>query len=237
MGLGFLSSVKVETRVSVAHIIAIVASSDLDKEDRAAVFRNLLEERIAVVKDKSKQISLEARHGSTVALGFLIGRLRYRYPQAYASFVPEDLLQKATATIAEELNESSSITLLGVCQALAEAGRYAPLSLPKGDAAAMEVDSGAGAAESRAWTIESVIQKLISLVRLSKDPKVQEKAITTLGHLTVGDKSLVDKVLTFFYTLPSTLTKQIEIHFTIGDAVSAVGCGWGSANMERYLDV
>ncbi|KAJ3045279.1 hypothetical protein HDV00_011151 [Rhizophlyctis rosea] len=238
----FLSSTKIDTRVSVAHIISIIASSDLNKGERARVFVSLLEEQIGVINDSSKQVTLEARHGSAVGLGFLIGRLRYRYPSTYESFVSKDLLQRATACIANELQGSSSITLIGACVALAEAGRYGSLITGENATTSMEVDSDsaekpAQEKEKQEWTPTSIVEKLISLVRTAKDPKVQERGITTLGDLAVGDPSLIESVLTFFYTLPTTLTKQIEVHFTVGDAVCAVAASFASAHMEQHLDI
>ncbi|KAJ3299319.1 hypothetical protein HK104_009344 [Borealophlyctis nickersoniae] len=218
----FLSSVKIETRLAMAHVLAIVASSELGEAGRAEAFKKLVEDLMIVVKDTSKQTTLEMRHGALFALGCLMGRLMYRFPYNFEEFVPSALVGKAVSYIADELGASSSIIVAGACQALAEAGRYATLPL----------DEGAGN-----WTGTKIAEKLIALGKVSKDSKVQESALTALGHLALGTPTLRVSIMAFFYTLPAILTKQAEVHFTIGEAICAATCGFASTHMEEYLDI
>jgi len=67
--------------------------------------------------------------------------------------------------------------------------------------------------------------------------KLRETAIIALGHITLGYNSKPDKVLSLFYDLALSITKEVEIHFTIGETIASIVAGWQSQAMEIYLDV
>lgn len=52
----------------------------------------------------------------------------------------------------------------------------------------------------------------------------------------MGDPLHTEKVLSLFYELSATL-KQVEVNFTIGEAITFIAGGWKSAAMETYLDI
>lgn len=155
-----------------------------------------------------------------------MGRLLYRYPENFTSFIPTDQLSNVIVKIADQLDHNSALIINGACVALAEAGRYAPLPLITQK-------------EAKKWnSVDAVIDKLTDLIKNSKEVKIQEAAITTLGHIALGSGvEVFDKVVAFFFTLPPIFTKQVEIHFTLGEALCACAGGFESTEMEKYLDI
>ncbi|TPX72617.1 hypothetical protein CcCBS67573_g05715 [Chytriomyces confervae] len=232
----FLSSLKPETRHAMARVLGIVATSDLSVADRGTQFMKLVQELSTTARDFAKQTSFELRQGSVLALGYLLGRLRYRYPYTWTTYLDTSAASKVVAIIAEDLDATSTISIQGACFAISELARYG--ELPVAEAAmAVEGASAPEAASTEKWTRDAILKKLMEFGKTTKDTKVEEAAITALGNVAVGTPAVSEKVLDFFYTLPAILSKHVEVNFTVGDAISAVAGGFKATCMEEYLDI
>ncbi|GBC07937.1 hypothetical protein RclHR1_00780017 [Rhizophagus clarus] len=231
----FLSIIKLEVRNSMAHVLGIVSTSELENSpERCTVIQDLIKEFITIARDRSRQTS-EYHHGSILALGYIIGRLTYRYPGTFKSIVSPNLIIEAIELIALDLNSSTSLRVIGASKALSEACRYTPLSVfsdinDKGKDKISENSSGID-------FLTNIVEKLITIVKTTKDVKTQETAITALGHIALGDPTYSEKVLTLFYDLASIINKQVEVHFTIGASITCMTAGWESNEMDLYLDI
>jgi proteasome component ECM29 len=196
--------------------------------------------------------TFETRNGSVLGLGYILGRLRYRYPTTWTQFVSQETAIRIVATISEDLESTSSLHAQGACISLGEVGRYGVLpTTPSPSKDSMDVDSATAATPSTPltpgasitvdlaakWHLDKIIKKLIELGKITKDTKVQEAAILALGHIALGTPTVVTTVLDFFYSLPSVVSKHVEVNFTIGEALCAVAAGWDSAAMVDYLDI
>ncbi|KAL1918775.1 uncharacterized protein VTP21DRAFT_2797 [Calcarisporiella thermophila] len=214
-----LNSTKQEARHFMSHILGLVATSQLPQNSaRINALEALLRELFDLLTSPSTARATEHRHGATLAMGFLIGRLTYRYPNE--QFVPRELLENIVQQFSQLLGSSMNMLVSAACIALAEAGRYGPLPQPDGDA-----------------NRERIVDPLIGLVKRARDSKVQEHALIALGHIAVGDSSFTSKVLELIYSLPSLVSKQVEVLFTAGEILACVAAGWKCSNMEAHLDV
>ncbi|KAI8928745.1 proteasome stabiliser-domain-containing protein [Entophlyctis helioformis] len=216
----FLSSIRDETRLSMAHILGIVATSNLEDAGRLASLLKLLDELLAGSVDMARTAT-ELRHGSMVSIGFLIGRLEYRHPYDFGTLVPVAKISTLLDAVAEGLHGDHPFIVIGACEALAEAGRYAPLVFVDG----------------AKWTAKTVLDKLTSLAKSSREAKVQEAAIYALGHIALGTPAFLDTVLDFVLTLPSALSKNSEMHFNVGDTLCTALLGFASSHMIEFLDI
>ncbi|KAF8941099.1 hypothetical protein BGZ58_002205 [Dissophora ornata] len=213
----FVGSPKPESRHAVAHIIGIVGTDNLGEPNpQREVFLQFLRELLVVVKDTTKQTTSEQRHGSVLAIGFILGRLFYRYPTKVFEIVPETEVQEMIAQIVEDLDSKTNMFVSGACISLGEIGRYGVL--PSKDAT-------------------KDVQKLIETAKNTKDIKTQENAIAALGHVGVGNPDQVKEILTFLYDFGPKQTKQAEVNFTIGEAITCIGAGWQSSVMDVFADV
>ncbi|KAJ3067659.1 hypothetical protein HDU98_009138, partial [Podochytrium sp. JEL0797] len=241
----FLSSLKTETRQCMAKVLGIISTSDLSVGDRAGQFKTLVEELIATARDGSKQTSFESRNGAVLALGFLLGRLRYRYSSSWTQYLDHALANKVVAVIAEELDSTSSLHIQGACIALAEVARYGELPVIVGEESVvvpMEVDGVAKPVELEAagvqkWTRVVILKRLMEIGKSTKETKLQEAAISALGQIALGTPDVSATILDFFYTLPSILSKHVEVNFTVGDALCAAAGGFEATCMQEYLDI
>ncbi|KAJ3206273.1 hypothetical protein HDU67_008289 [Dinochytrium kinnereticum] len=230
---------KGETRMCMARILGIVATCDAEDPTRLNHITTLISDLNTTIADQSKQTTLELRHGSTLALGYIIGRLYYRFPE---KVVNAELHQKSILSMFELLASTSSILVLGACVALTEIGRYGSL-LPaaKDGEDQMEVDdltkSEKPQSETGSVSVEKIVKKLEEFSNQTKDLKLQESAITALGHIGVGAPSLRKRIIDFMFTLPQSLGKHIEVNFTVGEAVCAAAFGFNSSILDEYLDI
>ncbi|KAJ3148226.1 hypothetical protein HDU89_004822 [Geranomyces variabilis] len=212
----FLDSIRNQTRRSMAHLLGIVATSQIEVPARAQALAALIEEQRVAAADK--QARVEQRDGAMLAIGYLVGRLLYRYPSQ--TFVPSELLAKSVDVVVAGLDAMSPLEVLGALDALSEAGRYAPLPLASDEAR------------------KAVVDKLIFIAKNNKDSKIQEEAIATLGQLAHGDHENLGKpVLDFFYSLAPVYSKHVEIQMGIGEAIAAAAFGFRASHMEEHLDI
>ncbi|KAI1309120.1 hypothetical protein EDD11_004131 [Mortierella claussenii] len=213
----FISSPKPESRHAAAHIVGIVGTDNLGEPGpQREVFLQFLRELHTMVKDTSKQTTSEQRHGSMLAIGFILGRLVYRYSAKAFEIVPLSEVQEMVEGIVTELDSKQNMFVSGACISLGEIGRYGVL--PSKDAA-------------------KDVQKLIDTATNTKDIKTQEHAIASLGHIGVGDSSQSQHILDFLYDFGPKQTKQAEVNFTIGEATACIGAGWQCSVMDVFADV
>ncbi|KAG0347308.1 hypothetical protein BG005_000251 [Podila minutissima] len=212
-----IGSPKVESRHAVAHIIGIVATDHLSEaSQQREVFLQFLRELIAVVKDKTKQTTSEQRHGSMLAVGFILGRVLYRYPTTAFDIVPRVDFEDAVQEIVAELESKQNMFVAAACISLGEIGRY-------------------GVVPSK--NAKEDVLKVIETAKNTKDTKTQENAIAALGHVGVGNPESASDILEFFYDFGPKSTKQTEVNFTIGEAIACIGAGWDCSAMDVHADV
>ncbi|KAF9207217.1 hypothetical protein BGZ49_000941 [Haplosporangium sp. Z 27] len=213
----FIGSPKAESRHAVAHIIGVVGTDNLGEPNpQREVFLQFLRELFALVKDTTKQTTSEQRNGAILAIGYIIGRLLYRYPSTAFDIVPLSEVQDMVGEIVLDLDSKQNMFVSGACIAIGEIGRYGVI--PSKDAS-------------------SDVKKLIETAKTTKDIKTQEHAITALGHVAVGDPSQAQEVLTFLYDFGPKQTKQSDVNFTIGEAIACIGAGWQCSVMDVFADV
>ncbi|KAF9363389.1 hypothetical protein BGX34_004264 [Mortierella sp. NVP85] len=213
----FVGSPKSDSRHAVAHIIGIIGTDDLGSvSPQQDVLRQLLRELHTSIKDTTKQTSPDQRHGSILAIGFIIGRLLYRYSAETYDIVPESELREMVKDIVKDLDSKQNMFVSGACIALGEIGRYGVV--PSQD-------------------VRSIILKLIEAAKETKDIKTLEHAIASLGHIGVGNSDQVPEILSFLYDFGPKQTKQTEVNFTIGEAIACIGAGWRCSVMDVFADV
>ncbi|KAG0232498.1 hypothetical protein BGW42_008118 [Actinomortierella wolfii] len=219
----FIGSPKSESRQAVAHILGIVSTDGLlEQGPRREAFIQFFGELQVALYDKTKQTSVELKHGSILTIGYILGRILYRYPEdgQIQSIIDQKDLDKCILGIAECLDASQNTFISGASIALGEIGRYGqlPLSQPKDRE-------------------DIVVKSLIRVVNTTKDVKIQETAITALGHIGVGNPEVVPQILQLFYDLAAKNLKQAEVNFTVGEAMACIGGGWTCTAMDIHTDV
>ncbi|KAF9155982.1 hypothetical protein BG015_007778 [Linnemannia schmuckeri] len=213
----YIGSPKIESRHAVAHIIGIVGTDNLgDANPQREVFLQFLRDLHTVIKDKTKQVTVEQRHGSILAAGFILGRLLYRYPSVAFDILPEEEFQELVGEIVEELDSKQNMFVSAGAICLGEIGRYGVI--PSKD-------------------VSKDIQRLIETTKTTKDVKTQECVVASLGHIGVGNMAHAQEILTFLYDFGPKQTKQTEVNFTIGEAIACIGAGWQCTAMDVFADV
>jgi len=169
--------------------------------------------------------SPEIQHGSLLALGFTVGRylakkkMRMAEQQDLetdADFLPEqeELIQSATETIGSFLDSTSPLLAIAACTALGEIGRNGPLPIPS---------------EGSGFTKSHLVESLLNRIPSSKETnKMKERAIQTLGYFPVGDGDFPHQKLLLQGLMDSVEAKQIELQFTIGEALTSAAVGTSS---------
>ncbi|KAF9574748.1 hypothetical protein EC968_005534 [Mortierella alpina] len=213
----YIVSTSAESRHAVAHILGIVGTDNLGSSTpQREVFLRFLLELFNVVKDKTKQTTTEQHHGSLLSMGYILGRVLYRYPSQAFEIVPEPQFQSMVAEIVSDLYSKQNMCVSAASISLGEIGRYGVI--PSKDTS-------------------KDVEKLIEIANTTKDVKIQEHAIAALGHIGVGNPNQVQNVLTFFYEFGPKQTKQTEVNFTIGEAIACIGAGWRCSAMDVYADI
>uniref|UniRef100_A0A674HU35 Ecm29 proteasome adaptor and scaffold n=1 Tax=Taeniopygia guttata TaxID=59729 RepID=A0A674HU35_TAEGU len=210
---------KEEMRELAALFYSVVLSTMSGDELRAS-----LEQLIKMTKDNH---SPEVQHGSLLALGFTVGRYLAKgkirtmelhdIEQPNTSVMPEQeqLIKSTTETIGSFLDSTSPFLVVGACMALGEIGRNGPLPIPS---------------EGTGFTKLQLVENLLARIPSSKETnKMKERAIQTLGYFPVGDEDFPHQKLLLQGLMDSVEAKQIELQFTVGEAITSAAVGTSSA--------
>uniref|UniRef100_A0A8C2YS99 Ecm29 proteasome adaptor and scaffold n=1 Tax=Chinchilla lanigera TaxID=34839 RepID=A0A8C2YS99_CHILA len=212
-----MNSSKEEMRELAALFYSVVVSTVSGNE-----LKSMIEQLIKTTKDNH---SPEIQHGSLLALGFTIGRYLAKKKMRMAEqqdletnsdFLPEqeELIQSATETIGSFLDSTSPLLAIAACTALGEIGRNGPLPIPS---------EGAG------FTKLHLVESLLNRIPSSKETnKMKERAIQTLGYFPVGDGDFPHQKLLLQGLMDSVEAKQVELQFTIGEAITSAAIGTSS---------
>lgn len=130
--------------------------------------------------------------------------------------------------------------------------RYGSLPLPEGTLEPIVTEGGPESEPSSPAVLSAVtpaiaikevstkmdvVSRVIDLAKKSREVKVRDAALAALGHICVGNPTLAPVVLTFLYSTAMSITKDSELHFTIGEALCAIGASWSSSSMSEFLDI
>ncbi|KAM4809917.1 proteasome adapter and scaffold protein ECM29 [Rhinophrynus dorsalis] len=216
---GLMISNKEEMRELAAQLYAVVLSTVTGPE-----LKSKLQALIKTAKDNNNP---EAQHGSLLALGYLIGRCLAKshrskvelhdLEQPESSPLPEqdEIIQTCTETIGLFLDNSSPLLSIAAVTALGEIGRNGSLPIP---------DEGTGFAK------KNLVENLLARIPSGKETnKAKERAIRTLGYFPVGDGNFPYQKMLLQGLMESVEAKQIELQFTVGEAITNAAVGTKSA--------
>ncbi|KFP77947.1 Proteasome-associated protein ECM29, partial [Acanthisitta chloris] len=213
-----LNTNKEEMRELAALFYSVVLSTMSGDELRAS-----LEQLIKMTKDNH---SPEVQHGSLLALGFTVGRYLAKrkirsmelhdIEQPNTAVMPEQeqLIKATTETIGSFLDSSSPFLVVAACTALGEIGRNGPLPIPS---------------EGTGFTKLQLVESLLARIPSSKETnKARFYTIQTLGYFPVGDEDFPHQKLLLQGLMDSVEAKQIELQFTVGEAITSAAVGTSS---------
>ncbi|MEE6507888.1 hypothetical protein FKM82_017224 [Ascaphus truei] len=216
---GLMISNKIEMRELAAQLYAVVVSTV-----PASELKSKLENLIKTAKDNHNP---EAQHGSLLALGYLIGRYLAKYNMR--AFELQDMEQSEPAPMSEQdeiiktctetiglfLDNASPLLAIAAVTALGEIGRNGPLPIP---------DEGSG------FTKQQLVESLQARIPSGKETnRAKERAIRTLGYFPVGDSNFPYQKKLLQGLMESVEAKQIELQFTVGEAITNAAVGTKSA--------
>uniref|UniRef100_W5LFY5 Ecm29 proteasome adaptor and scaffold n=1 Tax=Astyanax mexicanus TaxID=7994 RepID=W5LFY5_ASTMX len=207
---GLMNTNKEDMRELAAQLYAVVVSTMSGNELKTAV-QNL----IKITKDTH---SPETQHGAILALGYMVGRyMSRRRGLNMGEATPkedEELITMATRTIGSVLDSGSPLLTVAAVTALGEIGRNGELLLP---------------AEGDGFTKLNLVENLLSRIPSGKETgKMKERAVQTLGFLPVGDGDFPHQKKLLQGLMDSVEAKQVELQFTVGEAITSAAVGTGS---------
>ncbi|KAJ7335387.1 hypothetical protein JRQ81_013328 [Phrynocephalus forsythii] len=209
---------KEEMRELAALFYSVVLSTVSENE-----FKTSVQHLIKTAKDNH---NLEMQHGSLLALGFTVGRYLSKRKTRMVELhdledtntiiAPEhdELIKSTTETLGSFLDSTSPLLAVAACTALGEIGRNAPLPIP---------NDGPG------FTKLHLVESLLARIPSGKETnKMKERAIQTLGYFPVGDGDFPHQKLLLQGLMDSVEAKQIELQFTVGEAITSAAIGTSS---------
>lgn len=206
-------SAKPETRESSSHLLGIIASSELiSKDDLSVIIATFLEH---AANEGAQPSTYDKRHGSILALGYIISRLtfrgRKRSIQESQVQTTVDLLTK----IVLKTTSSSTMTDLAAIKAIGELGRFGVFK-----------------------DVIGIIKSLEDLTKKSNNLQLQEASLEALGSIGAGlpaDDPSIGAILETIYNLHTT--KQVELFLTSGEALANCVGGWNSKALRSLIDI
>ncbi|KYO35156.1 proteasome-associated ECM29-like protein [Alligator mississippiensis] len=212
-----MNTSKEEMRELAALFYSVVLSTMSGNELKSSV-----QQLIKTAKDNHNP---EVQHGALLALGFTVGRylakkkigmMELQDMEPNTDVIPEQeqLIKTTTETIGSFLDSTSPLLVVAACTALGEIGRNGPLPIPN---------------EGSGFTKLHLVESLLARIPSSKETnKLKERAIQTLGYFPVGDGDFLHQKLLLQGLMDSVEAKQIELQFTVGEAITSAAIGTSS---------
>ena len=201
----FLISPKVETRFAVSRLVGILAAQRADCAKRVGE----LEQEIAKTQE------LEKKHGYILAASYIISRFAFHSPSKFSIEFENAQLNLILTHIYTLLQHQSADMIIAAATCFGEIGRNVELK-------SQELPS-------------NCVEKLYSIIKTTKEIKVQEACIASIGHYLVGNP--LELYLDQLIDLPKILPTQVELYFSIGEAICGAVFGYSSTSLEEYNDV
>ncbi|XP_056640479.1 proteasome adapter and scaffold protein ECM29 [Diorhabda sublineata] len=201
-----LSSTKEEVREISSLLYSIILSSSSDSEFDLAV-KSLL--------TQANSKNLETQHGAVLAIG-RCEELKLSNNKSNENLV---LAKLCIENLIPFLKHQNSLLVSAACTSIGLIGRVSELPLEDGkplkngspDPKRMAIDS---------VTKIDVLNQLLDVMNNTKfSPKVREKAARSLGLLCVGGKFPYSQEVLQGLLNTAKETKDIEVHFTIGESL------------------
>ncbi|XP_077980977.1 proteasome adapter and scaffold protein ECM29-like [Glandiceps talaboti] len=234
---GLMCSSREEMRESASQVFAVVACT-LDYSQLLSVVKQLTKN----IKDQR----LETQHGSLLALGYLIGRYLYKkksdvtvqdmetdLDETVVSEQLNECIADAVRVIVGMMDDSHAMLNGGACLAIGEISRNGELPLEDGQTESAEPSSDGNDKKrykqdggDKGCTKLLVVDKLAAKISSSKEAnKVKEKACLALGYLPVGTPQFPHTRRVIQGLLDSTKEKQVNLHFSVGEALNNAALG------------
>ncbi|KAM9449576.1 proteasome adapter and scaffold protein ECM29 [Clarias gariepinus] len=210
---GLMNTNKEDMRELAAQLYAVVVSTMSGNELKTAV-QNL----IKITRDTH---SPESQHGAILALGYMVGRYMSRRRgltmlerKGATSNDDEELITLATKTVGSFLDSTTPMLTIAAATALGEIGRNGHLLIPS---------------EGDGFSKLSLVENLLARITSGKESgKMKERVIQTLGFLPVGDEEFPHQKKLLQGLMDSVEAKQVELQFTVGEAITSASIGTGS---------
>lgn len=194
-----LSSTREEVREYAAVLFSLILNATPDSFDSAINY---------LIKQTNNK-NLETQHGAILALGNCLELNENK----------QELVKTVINQLITYLKHSNALLVGGACASLGLLARRKSLPLVDGQIK----DSGSPDAKKPAIETISkidIVERLMDVMNNTKlSAKIREKAARALGLLCVGEKfPHVKKILDGFLSTAKE-TKDVEVHFTIGEAL------------------
>ncbi|XP_038067101.1 proteasome adapter and scaffold protein ECM29-like [Patiria miniata] len=209
-----------------------------------------IKELTKIVKDQSR--SFEDHHGSLLALGYVIGRYLSRDRRQDPSMITDseqtskqdkaitqlnNAIAEAVKVLASSLDNPTPLMSTAACIAIGEIARCGALPLPNGGTAQQaeatngmddtkEGKKGKPASKDGELSKRLLVEKFVAKLQSSKHvTKVKEQAAATLGYLPIGEADFPFTQDVLEGLIKSASTKEVELHFSVGQALSHAALG------------
>ena len=180
----------------------------------AAVGSNAISRFDEMLKRYEDSVDIDEKHGYLLTCSYIMSRSAFHSPEEFGKAFDEGRSKLLLGRIESLIDSKSPETAIGAILCFGELGRFAPIE--------KELQKGC-------------MEKLYGVIKSTKEVKVQEAAIVCMGHFLVANPS--NEPLEFLLGLPKELPTQVELYFTIGEALCAALFGFSSNSLEEYNDV
>nr|XP_022915862.1 proteasome-associated protein ECM29 homolog isoform X1 [Onthophagus taurus] len=222
-----LNSVKEEVREQVALLYAVTINPALNDDD----FNKALEYLIKQTNSKN----LESQHGALLAIGNCLER-RIMTQKEKRNVQQWEVFKTCVNTLVTFLSHQNGMLMGGACTAIGLIAKSTALPLENGGIKPTGSPEAKKLATAERITKCDVVSQLLVVMNNNKNSsKARERAALALGLLCVGeDFPFVKEVIQGFLDTAKE-TKDVEVHFTIGESlVMCVQGLWSSEARDSW---
>ena len=201
----------------------------LSNEMEDSYLQGIVSEGVALLGAPAKK-GIKEVSGGILVVGFVIGESLKNEPLSKKKKIEEKVIQDCLKNLFENIEKQKNPTIVAsAIQALGNIGRYSFSNVQSIVAAAGE-EEGDGEPKSKEQSdfFSKIVSVLTNLLVDSPESKVKEQAALALGNLSLGCQSGEARFRVAKGLMKIPKCRHIEVQFSIGEALSCAGAGWGS---------
>ncbi|KAK4875583.1 hypothetical protein RN001_012005 [Aquatica leii] len=223
-----LNSAKEEIREIASLLYALIINEVLSEKEFEAAVNYLI--------SQTKHKTLEIQHGVIFGLGYTFERRIMAKQPTVLDFTNNDLFKSCVENIVSFLTNSNPLIVSAASEAIGQIGKSMALPLDNGKAAKNGSPDAKRPANGKITKMDVTNQLLQNMNNNKLSSKIRERSAKSLGLICVGEIFPHTKEVIQGFLNTAKETKDIEVHFTIGESlVMCVQSIWSPEARDAWM--
>ncbi|KAB0794456.1 hypothetical protein PPYR_11295 [Photinus pyralis] len=222
-----LNSTKEEVREITSVLYSLIINEVLSPKD--------FEDAINYLITQTNNKMLETQHGAILGIAYALERKIMTHKYRGGNALNDELFKKCVQTIVSFLTNPNLLLVSAASEAIGQVGKCISLPLDSGNEMKNGSPDPKRPANGKVTKLDVTTQLLQNMNNHKLSIKIRERSAKALGLLCVGEEFPHTKQVIQGFLNTAKETKDVEVHFTIGESlVMCVQSVWSTEARDQW---